>query len=123
MGNVVTRVPIKFNPDGSVLETATLLSQYQQMNLKDLQRAAQARFNAPLAAGTAIPAPPFRMLTLDPGNNDDHKKQFYSQVHSNVVAHIIKNGLSTSGYNNLLLQKEKFTYYLTNGKALAVSED
>ena len=43
MGHVVTKVPIEFNIDSSVKTTANLLTQYQQMRLEDLQRAAIAR--------------------------------------------------------------------------------
>ena len=45
------------------------------------------------------------------GNDADDKKQFFLRVHWNVVAHIIKNGLSVQWYSNLLLKKDKFSFY------------
>ena len=56
------------------------------------------------------------MRALDPGNNADDKKQFYTKVHSQVVSQIIKNGLSNMGYNDLLLQAEKFSFHGTDGE-------
>ena len=51
------------------------------------------------------------MMTLTPRTNDTHKTQFYARVHSSVSATIIKNGLSVTGYNDLLLQKNKFVFH------------
>ena len=116
MGKVISKVPIKYNVDGSVSKTANLLTQYQQMTLEDLQRAAIARYDTPLAVGSAIPQAPFTMRALDPGNNADDKKQFYTKVHSQVVSQIIKNGLSNMGYNDLLLQADKFSFHGPDGE-------
>ena len=116
MGKVISKVPIEYNADGSIAKTANLLTQYQQMTLEDLQRAAIARFDTPLAVGAAIPQAPFTMRDLDPGNDADDKKQFYTKVHSQVVSQIIKNGLSNMGYNDLLLQAEKFSFHGADGE-------
>ena len=105
MDNVVTKVPIAHNPDETVKTTANLVTQYQQMTIEGLQRAAFARYNTALALGDPIPPAPFTMRTLDPGNVADNKKQFYLRVHCTVVAHIIKNGLLVQGYSDLLLKK------------------
>ena len=51
------------------------------------------------------------MRTLNPGNDNDDKKQFSLRVHCNVVAHIINNGLSVQVYSDLLLKKDKFSFY------------
>ena len=51
------------------------------------------------------------MRNLGPGNNSDDKIQFYKKVHSRVVAHLIKNILSVTGYDSLLLQQDKFSFY------------
>ena len=51
MGNVVTKVQIANNPDGTVKTTANLITQYQQTTFEDLQRAAFARYNTVLAFG------------------------------------------------------------------------
>ena len=116
MGRVISKVPIEYNGDGSISKTANLLTQYQQMTLDDLQRAAIARYDTPLAVGSAIPQAPFTMRALDPGNNEDDKKQFYTKVHSQVVSQIIKNGLSNMGYNDLLLQADKFAFHGADGE-------
>ena len=111
MGNVVTKLPIAHNPDGTVMTTANLITQYQKMTIENLQRAAFVRYNIALALGAPIPPVPFTMRTLDPGNGVDDKKQFFLRVHFNVVAHIIKNGLSVQKYSDLLLKKDKFAFY------------
>ena len=114
MGPVVTQVPVDFNPDGSTRATKNLLTQYQQITLADCQRAAIARYDTPLTVNAALPASssssPFNLKTLDPGNDANDEKQFYNQVHSNVVATLVKNGLTVSGYDDLLLEKHKFMY-------------
>ena len=94
MGHVVTKVPIAHNTDGTVNTMENLITQYQQMTIEDLRCAAFARYNTALALGYPIPPVPFTMRTLDQGNVADDKKQFFLRVHCNVVAHIIKNGLS-----------------------------
>ena len=87
------------------------------MTLQNLQHAAIARYDTPLTVGAPIPQVLFIMRTLDPSKDDVDKKQFYLQVHSSVVAHIIKNGLAVQGYSDLLLQKDKFAFYnATTGK-------
>ena len=111
MGNVVTEVSIAHNPDGTVKTTANLITQYQQMTIEDLQRAAFARYDTALALGNPIPPAPFKMRTLNPGNVADYKKQFFLRVHCTVVDHIIKNGLSVQGYSDLLLKNDKFVFY------------
>ena len=80
------------------------------MTIEDLQRAAFVRYGTALALGDPIPSAPFTMRTLDPGNDAEYKKQFFLRVHCNVVAHIIKNGLSVQGYSDLLLKKYKFSF-------------
>jgi hypothetical protein len=51
------------------------------------------------------------MTTLTPGTDDTHKTQFYARVHISVVAAIVKNNMSVTGYDDLLLQKDKFSYH------------
>ena len=77
MGNVVTKVPIAHNPDGTVKTMENLINQYQQMNLEDIQHAAFARYDTALAFGAPITPAPFTMRTLAPGNDADDKKQFF----------------------------------------------
>ena len=50
------------------------------------------------------------MHTLDPGNSLADKKQFYSWVHSSVVAQIIKNGLSVQGSMQIYFCRRMFQY-------------
>ena len=111
MGNVITKVQIAHNPDGTVKTTANLITQYQQITIEYLQHAAFTRYDTALALGAPIPPAPFTMRNLDPVNDADDKKQFFLRVYCNVVAHIIKNGLSVQGYSELLLKKEKFKFY------------
>ena len=81
------------------------------MSLHDCQREALAIYrNTPLPHSDPIPAAPFTLDTFDLANNDDHKATFYKRVNCNVVANLIKNGLSETGYSNLLLQKENFEF-------------
>ena len=114
IGNAVTKFPIAYNPDGTVTTTANLITQYQQMTIEDLQRAAFARYDTALVLGDPIPPALFTMRTLNPGNVADDKKQFFLRVHCTVVAHIIKNGLSVQGYSDLLVKKDKFSFYNAN---------
>ena len=111
MGDCIRKVPSKYADDGTITESFNLMTQYQQLTIQDCQRAAFRRYNNHIANGIAIPTPPFSMSTIDPGNNDAHKSKFYSRVHSSVVAAIIKNGLSVTGYDDLLLQKEQFSFH------------
>ena len=110
MGALIAKVPFGFEADGVTVKTANLLSQYHQLSLEDLQRSAHAYFNTTLALGTAIPATPFTARTLAPATSDPDKADFYKQVDSAVVAKLCENCLSSSGYNDLMLQKDKFSY-------------
>ncbi len=88
-----------------------MLTQYQSVTLEDCQRQAFAIYKTTaLPRADPIPAPPFALDDLDPASDDAHKALFYKRVNCNVVATIIKNGLSETGYADLLLQKEKFEY-------------
>ena len=51
------------------------------------------------------------MKILDPGNNGDDKSQFYKKDHNSVIVHRIKNILLVTGYDDLVLQQDKFTFY------------
>ena len=111
MGDVISKIPTQFNADGTVKSTENLLTKYHQITLKNVQRAAIAKYNVALAVADPIPPSPLSMRTLDPGNNGNDKRQFYKKVCSSVVAHLIKNILSVTGYNDLLLQQDKFAFY------------
>lgn len=113
MGEVITKVPTEYANDGTVIKSANLLSQYHLLTLDDVQRAAHNRFNTPIASGDPIPDPaisPFKARDLDPATKNDDKRDFYLQVDSAVVAKLCENCLSTSGYNDLMLNKDKFSF-------------
>ena len=76
-----------------------------------MQRAAIAGYNMALAVYGPIPPSLFLMKTLNPANNGNDKTHFYKKVHSSVVAHLIKNIILVTGYNDLLLQQDKFAFY------------
>ena len=88
MGDVISKIPNQFNADGTVKLTANLLTQYHRITLKNVQRASIARYN-----------------------NSDDKRHFYKKVHSSVVARLIKNIFLVKGYDDLLLQQDKFAFY------------
>jgi hypothetical protein len=111
-------IPVEFNGDGSVKTTKNLLTQYHSITLEDCQRAAHARYANKLNPGDPIPASPFVAKDLKPESNEDHKKQFYAKVHSNVVAKIIENGLSYSGYEDLMLSKDSFAFKNPNTRVI-----
>lgn len=103
-------IPTEFNNDGTVKVTKHLLTQYHSIRLEDCQRAAHEHYGEKLDPEGAIPAAPFEAKNLDPANNEDDKKQFFKKVCSNVVAKIVENGLSRSGYADLMLQKNSFLF-------------
>ena len=115
LGEAICSIPIEFNPDGTVKSTANLLTQSHMIKITDLQRAGHAAFGTALAPNDPIPAAPFQLRELDPAAVADDKKTFYKRVNVNVVTRIIKNGLSTTGWNDLMLQKDKFTFVHADG--------
>ena len=94
-----------------MVQTANLLTQYHLISLRHLQLEAHVRFNLAIAQGDPIPPSPFAARVLSPATDDADKKSFYVQVDSSVIAAIIKNSLSPSGYADLLLHKEKFAFH------------
>ena len=116
MGDIVRSVPIEWNPDGSIRKTANLLTQYQQISIQHCQRSAIECYSTALGHGAPIPAGPFLMQSIDPANSDPDKIKFYSRVNRSVVMQVIKNGLSASGWEDLMLEKDKFTYSNPNGE-------
>ena len=113
MGDEISKIPTQFNLDNTVKSTANLLTQYHQITLKNVQRAAIARYNVALAVADPVPSSSFSMRTLNPGNNRDDKRKFYKKVHSSVVAHLMKNILLVTGYDDFLLQQEKLRFTTT----------
>ena len=111
MGDVISKIPTQFNTDGTVKLTANLLTQYHRITLENVQRAAIAQYNVALAVADTIPPSWLSIKTINPGNNSDYKRQFYKKVHSSVVAHLINSILLVTGYEDLLLQQDKFSFY------------
>ena len=111
IGDVISKTPTHFNADVTVNLTANLLMQYHRITLENVQRAAIAHYNVALDVANHIPPYTFSMKTLDPSNKGDEKIQFYKKFHSSVITHLIKNILSVTGYDDLLLQQEKFAFY------------
>ena len=60
--------------------------------------------------GDAIPAHPWISVALDPANNNVDEAKFYTQVHANIVVEIVKNFLTTNGWDDLMLQQHKFSF-------------
>ena len=69
MDNIVTKVPIAHNSDGTVKTTAYLITQYQQITIENVQHAAFARYDTAIAIGDPILPAPFTMRNLDPSND------------------------------------------------------
>ena len=111
MGDVISKIRTQFNAEGTDKLTANLFTQYHKITLENMQRMAIARYNVALSVSDPLPSPPFSMITLNPGNNGDDKRQFYKKVHSIVVAHLIKNIFLVTGYNNFLFQQGKIVFY------------
>jgi hypothetical protein len=109
-GAVIRSIPIEWNADNTIKTTANLLTQHHLVKLEHVQRAALDRYSTPLAVGDAIPDGPFQIRDLDPGAVEDDKKTFYLRVHSQVVATVIKNGLTAVGFQDIMLQKKKFSF-------------
>lgn len=108
--SILSAIPIEWNNDGSVKTTASLLSQSYMISLQDVQREAHKRFGNVLAPADPIPSTPFSLREINPGSDEADKATFYDRVHSNVAVELIKNCLTPMGYEDLMLQKEKFTF-------------
>ncbi len=78
--------------------------------MKDVQHAAHCWFSAILLPTDPIPASPFTSRSIDPANVDGDKKVFYDRVNASVLAKLIENTLTTIGFQDLLLQKDMFTF-------------
>ena len=107
------KTPIAWDGAGTVVQTANLLTQYHLISLEHLQCAAHERFSLAILQGDPIPTPPFTARVLTLATDVADKKSFYTQVDSSAIAAIIKNGLSPSGYADLLLNKDKFSFHDT----------
>mmetsp|Transcript_16553 Transcript_16553/g.33761 ORF Transcript_16553/g.33761 Transcript_16553/m.33761 type:complete len:231 (-) Transcript_16553:277-969(-) len=103
-------IPIAFNGHNCPMEFANLITQHSKISLELVQRNAHKRFATMLAQNADVPTPPFTSRTLDPANNNDDKATFYDRVNASVLAKAIENLLTPLGYQDLLLNKEKFSF-------------
>ena len=49
-------------------------------------------------------------VALDPENNNADEAIFYTRVHANVVVEIVKNFLKLNGWDDMMLQQDKFAF-------------
>ncbi len=103
-------IPIAFNGANRPTETANLITQHSKIPLDLVQRAAHKQFATTLGRNAPIPATPFTCSDIDPSSNDPDKETFFHCVHLSVLAKSIKNILSPLGFQDLLLQKDMFSF-------------
>jgi hypothetical protein len=113
-GPVVTHVPFQFDATGNPTNFASIIEQYQSLDLEHVQRQAHRRFGNALAHDAPIPnSGPTSLWTLreiDPATVDADKDIFYERVHATVVAQCLNNTLTSEALNNLDLKKHQFTF-------------
>ena len=103
LGEIITHVPLKFNPDGSILKTGNLVEQYQLFNFETLQRQAIARYGTAWDDDAPITDGPWNTRELvDPSNNAAEREIFYSRIHSEAVATYLSNILTPAGYAKIV---------------------
>ena len=109
MGTVLTGVPNVYTV-GAGISPMNLIHQIPSISFEIFQRGAHASFGNPLANDDAIPAQPWISVALYPANNNADEAKFYTRVHANVVVEIFKNFLTPNGWDDLILQKHKFSF-------------
>ncbi len=114
MGSVITFVPTAYAA-GTGIGHKNLISQSPSISLEACQRAAFIRFATQLGDNDPIPDQPWTTAQLDPGANIGDKAKFYDRVNGNVVVELLKNIFTPGGFEDLMLQSEKFTFTNTAG--------
>ena len=114
MGEVVTSIPTSYT-GGNAGDFKNLLTQSPSISLERVQREAHRRYGTAIAENNDVPMQPWTKAALDPANSDDDKKRFYQRVHASVVSEIIKGMLTPKGWEDLMLEKAKFTFVDTTG--------
>ena len=109
MGEVVTGILTTYTV-GTAGDFKNLITQSPTIDLERVQREAFRRFSTAIDEAGPIPATPWPKEALTPGTNDAHKAKFYNRVDSNVVSEIIKGTLTPKGWEDLMLEKKKFTF-------------
>ena len=110
MGDVVRKVAISFDVTGAATDHMNLLARHASTWLDNVMHVAQKGFATAVTHPTAIPAPPFTARNLDPANSDPDQVTFYDRVNLSVFAKIIENGLNQGGWDDLMLNKDKFSF-------------
>ena len=115
MGEVVTGIPTTY-AGGTAGAFKNLITQSPSIELERVQREAFRRFGNAINEADPVPDSPWAKTDLTPATDDAHKKIFYKRVDSNVVAEIIKGILTPKGWEDLMLEKRKFTFtHATSG--------
>ena len=110
LGPVITRIPVAWNPDGTVQEFKSIVDQYQTIELKHVQQAAHNRFATAIAPGAPVPNGPWNVCRIDPANNNADKDTFYDRVHAHAVTVWMSNSLDSMTLEALALEKDKYTF-------------
>ena len=95
---------------GVGISPMNLIHQSPSIPLEIVQRGAHARFGTDLADGDTIPEQPWMSVALDPENNNVDEARFYTRVHANVVVEIVKNFLTSNGWDDLMLQQHRLFF-------------
>ena len=115
MGGVVTGVPTSY-AGGIPSELKNIIYQSPSITIEMCQRRAFTRYSTPLGEHDPIPARPWMEAPIDPANIAGDKDRFYDRVNWNVVVELVKNILTPKGWNDLMLQQEKFSFYNSMGE-------
>ena len=113
LGDVVTRIPIAINADGTARTTANLIKQYQSIPFEIICREAHKRYVGSLAHDARLAAGPHVTRQLDPENNCRDRAIFYKQVDANDVHQFLINSITATGCSNVLQgHKDEIQNYL-----------
>ena len=114
MGATVTGIPTSY-AGGIGIALMNLIHQSPSISLEMCQRRAHVRYGNPIGDTDPIPPQPWRSRTLDPANVAADKATFYDRVNANVVVEIVKNTLTPGGWDDLMLQEDKFLFISAEG--------
>ncbi len=106
-------IPIAFDATGTATEWANLISQHLTISLKQVQWSAHKQFGTLLAVNANIPTGQFALHQINPANSNPDKPVFYNCVSGSVLAKLIEHMLTSMGFQDLLLQKEKIEFFDT----------
>ena len=94
-----------------------MLQQHYHLRLYDVQRAEHALFDKDFNAEDPIGDVPYFASTLNPTTDLEDRARFHWQVNNNIVVKTIENMLSVNGMDDLLADKELFTYVNAESQA------